>query len=340
MSHPKLLTRDLFREGVFARDGNTCVLCGASAQDAHHIIERRLWPDGGYYLENGASVCGVCHLKCESTEISVEEVRRAAGITRIHLPPHLYDDHVYDKWGNPVMANGTRLRGELFDDASVQKVIAPFLHLFTHYVKYPRTYHLPWSECIPEDDRAMASVAHLIGRRVICTEKMDGENTTMYTDYFHARSIDSQNHPSRNWAKGFWSRICGDIPEGWRVCAENLYAQHSIAYTNLPSYVMGFSIWNEKNVCLGWDETLEYFDLLQIPSVPVLYDGIFDEKAIRALWHPSKHATSEGYVLRVADPFPYGKFKESVAKFVRANHVQTNKHWMHGQRIIPNGLQP
>ena len=54
----ELLSRDDFRELTFQRDGHRCVLCGAPAQDAHHIIERRLFPDGGYYLGNGASVCG------------------------------------------------------------------------------------------------------------------------------------------------------------------------------------------------------------------------------------------------------------------------------------------
>lgn len=65
----KLLTRDAFREGVFARDGNCCVFCGRPAVDAHHILERRLWPDGGYYLNNGASVCAEHHMLCETTEI-------------------------------------------------------------------------------------------------------------------------------------------------------------------------------------------------------------------------------------------------------------------------------
>ncbi len=37
-----LLNRDRFREGVFARDNNLCVICGALAKDAHHIVERRL----------------------------------------------------------------------------------------------------------------------------------------------------------------------------------------------------------------------------------------------------------------------------------------------------------
>ena len=30
----------------------------------------------------------------------------------------------------------------------------------------------------------------------------------------------------------------------------------------------------------------------------------------------------------------------SMAKFVRAGHVQTAKHWMHGQRVVPNHLAP
>ena len=123
MNIPKLLTRDQFREQVFARSNHRCVFCGEPAVDAHHILERRLWPDGGYYLENGAAVCGPHHLACERTTYSVEDVRNAAGITRIVVPPHLYDDHIYDKWGNPVLGDGRRGKGELFQDESVRKVL-------------------------------------------------------------------------------------------------------------------------------------------------------------------------------------------------------------------------
>jgi hypothetical protein len=37
-----LLTREVFRTAVFARDGDRCVICGAPGQDAHHIVERQL----------------------------------------------------------------------------------------------------------------------------------------------------------------------------------------------------------------------------------------------------------------------------------------------------------
>lgn len=333
--HPVLLTRDVFRESVFGRDGGRCVFCGRPAADAHHILERRLFPDGGYYLANGASVCAEHHLLCEQTVISVEQVREAARVTRPVLPPHLYHDQEYDKWGNPILASGQRLRGELFFDESVQKVLAQggMLGHFTNRVKFPRTYHLPWSQGITDDDRVMDTVAPFAGRRVIATEKFDGENTTMYTDYLHARSVDGRNHPTRAWVKAFWASICGDIPQDWRVCGENLWAVHSIAYRDLRSFFLGFSIWNERNVALSWDETLQWFELLGVQPVKVLYDGIFDERAIRALYEDKRdRERSEGYVIRLADAFPYSDYRRAVGKFVRANHVQAEGHWLHGRR--------
>lgn len=340
MNKQKLLTRDEFRDGVFARDHHQCVLCQRPAIDAHHIIERRLWSDSGYYLDNGASVCAEHHIQCETTELSVERVREACGITRIALPDHLYPDQAYDKWGNPVLDNGTRLKGELFFDESVQKILGQggVLGLFTDWVKYPRTHHFPWSQGVNDDDRVLKTMDAFVGQRVIFTQKMDGENTTLYRDYTHARSVDGRSHPSRSWVKQFWSRICADIPAGWRVCGENLYARHSIHYMDLPTYFMGFSIWTERNVCLGWDDTLEWFELLGITPVPVLFDGIFDERVVRQLWSDKDRETVEGYVGRIAGEINYGDFRTKVGKFVRADHVQTAKHWMRGQRIIPNLL--
>lgn len=266
----ELLTRDQFREAVFRRDGHRCVMRGTPGceydllgavyvkLDAHHILERRLWPDGGYYIDNGASVCEPCHMKCEQTLISVDEVREKCGITKPVLPPHLYRDQRYDKWGNPILDNGLRLRGELFDDESVRKVLGDLAEfhpsgIFTDKVKYPRTYHLPWSPGATDDDRIMEDPDTCFGgKAVVVTEKMDGENCTMYSDYIHARSLEYSSHPSRDRVKAMWSQIAHDIPKGWRVCGENLYAEHSIHYDDLSSYFQVFSVWNDKNVCLSW----------------------------------------------------------------------------------------
>lgn len=355
----KLLTRDAFREAVFVRDGHRCVFCTAEwkAQgltvlstfvpvplDAHHILERRLFmaphEKGGYFINNGATVCEKHHRMCEATTISVQEVYDACGITRRVLPDHLYSDFEYDKWGNIELPTGQRLKGELFFDESVQKILKSggVLDRFVDYVKHPRTNHLPWSQGLTEDDRILADLSAFTGERVIVTEKMDGEQTNMYRDHYHARSVESAHHESQGWCKNFWSQICGDIPEGWRVCGENLFAKHSIAYSDLPTYFMGFGLWNDRNVCLSWDDTVEWFTLLGVTPVPVLYDGPFDEAKIKALYAAGDWDTREGYVMRVARAFGYGEFRSCVGKFVRQGHVQTAKHWKHGQRVEKNGL--
>lgn len=328
-----LLSRDEFREGVFKRDGHKCVICKQEAQDAHHIIERRLWPDGGYYLDNGASLCGQHHIEAEQTVLGADRIRVSAGITTCLLPPHLYRDQEYDKWGNPIMGNGTRLKGDLFFDESVQKVLRDggVLSLFISHVKFPRTYHLPWSPGLTKDDRQMDNVERFIGQEVVATLKMDGENTTMYRDYVHARSLTFEPHPSRNWIKVIHSKIAHEIPEGWRICGENLTAVHSIEYKDLPGYFMMFSIWNEKNVCLPWDEMLEWAQLLELPTVHDFWRGTYKKGSdhhIQEAFSNNYQATHEGYVVRLASSFPYSEYRKSVGKWVRKNHVQTHGHWM------------
>ena len=71
-------------------------------------------------------------------------------------------------------------------------------------IKYPRTLHIPSSPGATSDDKMLTAsqyVEFFQGRNIQITEKMDGENTTLYSDYLHARSLDSRHHPSRDWVK-------------------------------------------------------------------------------------------------------------------------------------------
>lgn len=337
-----LLTRDKFRESVFNRDNHKCVICGKPAADAHHILERRLWPDSGYYLANGVSVCEEHHIQAEQTVLGCDQLREAARIKDIILPPHLYSDQEYDKWGNPILPNGQRLRGELFHDESVQKILMSVPSnsaIFTNHVKYPRTYHLPWSPNLTDDDRMMPDLDAFeeLQVEVVVTLKMDGENTTMYSDFIHARSLIMEPHPSRDRIKALHGEIAHEIPKDWRICGENLYAKHSIAYADLSGYFMVFSVWNEKNICLSWDEIVEWAQLLNLPHVPVIYRGKFDYKDIHNSFKAFQQ-DHEGYVIRLAGEFPYSAFKHAVGKYVRKGHVHTHGHWMR-QRLIPNKLR-
>lgn len=202
--------------------------------------------------------------------------------------------------------------------------------------KYPRTFHLPWSLGATSDDKILKSIEQFFGKYVVMTQKMDGENTTISRDYYHARSLDSVDHPSRHWLKGMWGNMSYEIPEGWRICGENLYAEHSIRYDNLESYFQVFSIWNENNKCLSWDDTVEWCKLLGLCHVPVIWKGIFDEQFLRNYTFDTEK--QEGYVIRIVDEFDYNDFSKSVAKFVRPSHVTTDEHWMN-KKIIPNELK-
>lgn len=118
-----LLTREAFDRQVRARSRGQCVFCKCVAVDAHHILERKLWPDGGYYAANGAAVCGRHHWEAETTVLSVEDVRCAGGITEVVLPPGMSSELRYDKWGNVIRADGLREAGPLFDDTGCRKAL-------------------------------------------------------------------------------------------------------------------------------------------------------------------------------------------------------------------------
>lgn len=351
MKQHELLTREGFRAKVLARHNGKCCVpgCPYPAEDAHHIIERRLWADGGYYLANGAALCDRDgkghHIQAEQTTLSCQELREFSGIEDILLPLHLYREDEYDKWGNRIEPDGSRTPGELYWDASVQAVLRQggVLHLFRPYVKHPRTHHLPWSPGRTRDDVELADLSgfhdqHGNPLEVVATCKLDGEQASLYSDYYHARSIDGPSHPSRDWVKGLWATICADIPPGWRVCGENMYAKHSIKYTDLDSYFYVHSVWNERNVCLSWNETLEWCNLLNLEVVPLLYQGPFDATKIQRLWTPAMMETREGYVVRLTAAFPFSEHRLRVAKFVRPSHVQTTHHWKY-QKIERNLLK-
>jgi hypothetical protein len=204
-------------------------------------------------------------------------------------------------------------------------------------IKYPRSPHLPWSEGGTSDDAYLFDTAHFVGKEIVITEKMDGENTTMYRDGIHARSVDGRHHPSRDWVKALHASICREIPEGWRFCGENLYARHSISYEALDSYFYLFSIWNEENISLSWDEVRAWAEMLGLITVPELHRGEWEEKKVRQITANLNTATQEGFVVRSAGRFHYNEFGRSLAKWVRRGHVQTDKHWMFAE-IIPNQL--
>lgn len=51
-------------------------------------------------------------------------------------------------------------------------------------VKYPKTYHLSWSLGRSDDDKVLHDISCFCDKEIVVTEKMDGENITLYCKWF------------------------------------------------------------------------------------------------------------------------------------------------------------
>jgi predicted restriction endonuclease len=50
--------REKFRKQVFARDGNSCKICGKKDDlDVHYITNQQEMPNGGCVMNNGIALC-------------------------------------------------------------------------------------------------------------------------------------------------------------------------------------------------------------------------------------------------------------------------------------------
>ncbi len=249
----KLLTRNEFRASVFKRDKYTCVMCGAEGKDAHHIIERRLFKAaaefGGYFLENGATLCEQHHLAAEDTSLSCEAIRAACGILEAVLPKHLPPYYVYDKWGNILLGNGQKVRGELFYEEPVQKVLRPFLGDFVKYMPFP----FLWVEKdVPQPFENEA---------VVILKVIAGEKVVLYDDYMHTQAIDVPLQTA------FWQNIKDLLDENLYLCGIDA-ADFYLAFVG------------KDDEYLSWEETKEYANILNINTLPVAYEGVFSAQSL------------------------------------------------------------
>ena len=201
--------------------------------------------------------------------------------------------------------------------------------------KYPRTYHLPYSLGATSDDR-IGNDSDLMYKRLLITEKLDGENTTIYSDgSFHARSLDGGVSPWQTRVAADAMVIGLHLPYMWRICAENLYAIHSIEYSNLFSYLYVFAVYDDNNNCLSYEDTINWCRLLNLEHVPVMQEPLYynrdtdlKERVTAIVKSPSSLGGDlEGVVVRNADTFHYSEHSKNILKYVRKDHVKTDKHW-------------
>jgi len=136
---------------------------------------------------------------------------------------------------------------------------------------------------------------------------------------------------------------------------ENMTATHSIAYAHLTSYFYLFGV-KKRGHWLSWAEVEGVAASLDVPTVPVRFLGRVE--SLKQLQFIIEHTLvplgsclgadegAEGFVVRRAGGFPCEKFPLCIAKYVRANHIQTGddfrRVWPRNKTRLSNShsLQP
>lgn len=324
--------RRKFREQCFERDNHTCVVpdCNADAVDAHHIIERSEWQNGGYIPQNGASVCEHHHKLAETNDIPPQAFWRWIGLDGI-TPDGMRTD--VNKWGDEFKT--------------------PPHEELREYHKYPSTRHLPISHIGDDDDTYHKSIDEFLDTPLVATEKMDGSNAMLVKDTeepVRSRRGRKAQHDSFDMLfQEYWNKnVYEQLPENLQVFGEWIYEKHSIHYgcdgccdernQGPPlenGYFQVFGVFDtDWNLWLSWNETKKWAEKLGFKTTNILFENktfkneteLYDEMASIA---DELTPEREGFVIRSIYPFHYGQFGSNLGKFVRENHVQTDVHWKH-----------
>jgi hypothetical protein len=199
---------------------------------------------------------------------------------------------------------------------------------------------------VHRDDHYHPDCNFFLGRDVVITEKLDGGICWIADGKVYARSSGAPTRePWFDYVKGRTAPKFYGMPSTLCVVGEDLYGVHSIEYDPLPDTFFLFHVLDRmpENVNTpdtkgdkfwSWGAVEELALQYGVNTVPVVHKGRFekvdeiteffmDNVGKRSIYGPIR----EGFVMRVAESFPFDEFEFHVTKFVRKNHVQTDEHW-------------
>jgi len=216
--------------------------------------------------------------------------------------------------------------------------------------KYPRTPHLPFSPGLQNDDRRCdpADLQALIDNGVECVLmlKLDGGNTCLKPDGIFARTHSFETAcPTFNFVKSMHYHPNKETiqKENIAVFGENMFAVHTITYTELTDYFYVFGVVDLDTEEFHSVEMMKlYAELMNMQIAPIVYEGtIASVEWLEQFINEQMKTESafggekEGFVIRVASQFPVSEFGSKVFKWVRRNHVATDQFWRQNWKQQP-----
>ena len=236
----QLLSRTAFKTAVFKRDNHTCKFCSQPAVDAHHILDRQLWDNGGYYLENGIAVCEEHHLECERTLLPLNTIYQLLPHTSRPHPATL-PNTTLDKWGNPYTPQGYRLRGPMFWTDGVQAILPKEL---------VRTQFLPYDTFNPTSPKTHIDYTFAYTKTYVSNMQW----LNVYTDI--VLDITGRTPSTTNTLQNTLSQLQNNLPPEWRAVIEQQHPFNLIA------------LFNQEGALLSQDDTRSWAELLELPTAP------------------------------------------------------------------------
>ena len=205
-------------------------------------------------------------------------------------------------------------------------------------MRYPRTPYLPWSPG-GESGRLVIDPQDLANRKIVVTEKLDGQNTLLLNGKARTRSLHGQSAPWLAMVRKHHAWKTLEFPDV-EFYGEDLYGVHAVEYWPVreEETFRLFAV-RENGVWLSWDEVTRWGEKLEVRTVPLDLRSVLSESELREYTTLRTTGPSalgperEGCVVRLADSFTDAYFARSIAKSVRPRHVQPDsEHWTRNWR--------
>jgi ATP-dependent RNA circularization protein (DNA/RNA ligase family) len=211
------------------------------------------------------------------------------------------------------------------------------------FFRFPRTPHLVWfGEGPPRQDKLLSphQAREFLSHEIVVEEKIDGANVGFSINngtlraqnrgsYLLPEHSHRQFKPLFGWLQRHRSSLTQALGADLILFGEWCYAIHTIHYTKLPDWFLGFDIY-ERSARRFWSTARRdrFLRGLGLAVVPRLGAGNFDVARLGELLDKSqlRDGPPEGAYLRRDE----GKYLVSRAKLVRSEFTQAiGEHWSH-----------
>jgi len=214
----------------------------------------------------------------------------------------------------------------------------------TRLEKYPRTPHLLWlGQGTPRDDKVLSDSesASFLEHPLKIEEKVDGANLGLHVEQngnilaqnrgtlLKSGRTDPQFEPFWGWLSARREALIATLAERYVLYGEWCFARHSVFYSALPDWFLGFDILDAAaGVFLDTQKRDNLFAKINIVPVPAIAQGCFSVKTLIAMLEKTTSRLGaqkpEGFYLRREED---GRVTGR-AKLVRPEfYANLNGHW-------------